>query len=178
MSPRKEVTRERLVALFDAIGRRFRHPARLYLSGGESLVWRCIRGATKDVDIRYDVADEFHGRWVETLRDLKEELSMSIEEAHPGDFIPTPPGSDSRTSFIDRFGQVDVYLEDPYAIALSKIERCHERDLQDVRSLLSKGIIEADELRRLFDAILPRYERQSVKSDPARFRRGLEAALA
>ena len=48
---------------------------------------------------------------------------------------------------------------------------------EDIKGLLAEGVIEEDELRRLFEAILPRYEAQGVKADPARFRRMLELAL-
>jgi len=178
MSPRDDVTRERLRKLLEEIGRRFRGPARLYLSGGESLVWRGLRGTTRDVDVHYDVSPERHGAFVAVLHDLKESLSISIEEAYPGDFIPLPPGSERRATFVERFGQVDVFLFDPYAIALSKLSRGHEPDIADVRALLKKGILEASELCRLFEAILPAYEARGVRSDPARFRRMLELALS
>lgn len=47
-----------------------------------------------------------------------------------------------------------------------------------MKALLAKRVIEPAELRRLFEAILPAYEAQGVKSDPARFRRAIEMALA
>jgi hypothetical protein len=40
MSPREELTRERLQKLLGELDRRFRHPARLYLSGGDGRVRR------------------------------------------------------------------------------------------------------------------------------------------
>lgn len=178
MSPRDDVTRERLRELLDQLGRRFRKPARLYLSGGESLVWRGLRGTTRDVDVHYEVAPDHHGAFVGVLRELKENLSINIEEAYPGDFIPLPPGSEGRATFVERFGQVDVFLFDPYAIALSKISRGHDPDIQDVRAMLANGIIEPAELRRLFEAILPAYEARGVKSDPVRYRRMLDLALS
>jgi len=178
MSPREEVTRERLLKLLEELGRKFRHPARLYLSGGEGLVWRGLRGTTRDVDVHYEVSPDHHGDFVSVLRELKEKLSISIEEAYPGDFVPLPPGSERRCTFIERFGQIDVFLFDPYAVALSKLERGHARDREDVKALLAKRVIEPAELRRLFEAILPAYEAQGVKSDPARFRKAIEAALA
>lgn len=157
--------------LLDELGRKFRHPARLYL------VRTCVE-TTRDVDVHYEVSPDHHGAFVNALRELKEKLSISIEEAYPGDFVPLPPGSERRCTFIERFGQVDVFLFDPYAVALSKLERDHERDREDVKALLAKRIIEPAELRRLFEAILPAYEAQGVKSDPARFRKALEAALS
>jgi hypothetical protein len=178
MSPRDDVTRERLRKLLEELGRRFRHPARLYLSDGEGLVWRGLRGTTRDVDVHYEVSPDHHGAFVTTLRELKEELSISIEEAYPGDFVPLPPGSERRCTFLERFGQVDVFLFDPYAVALSKLSRGHDPDVQDVRALVAGKVIDPAELRRLFEAILPAYAARGVKSDPVRFRRMLELALS
>lgn len=178
MSPREEVDRPRLEALLVALGQSFRRPARLFLSGGEGLIWRGLRGTTQDVDVAYDVAPADHDAWIQTLRTLKERLSINIEEAQPSDFIPAPPGAESRAEFIGRYGSVDVFLIDPYSAALSKIERGLGRDLDDARKLLAEGIIEPVELRRLFDAILPEYTRRSVRSDPDRFRAMLESVLA
>jgi hypothetical protein len=178
MSPREEVTRERLRKLLEELGRRFRHPARLYLSGGEGLVWRGLRGTTRDVDVHYEVSPDHHGAFVTALRELKEKLSISIEEAYPGDFVPLPPGSEGRCTFVERFGQVDVFLFDPYAVALSKLSRGHDPDVQDVRALVASKVVDGEKLKRLFEAILPAYEAQGVKSDPVRFRRMLELALA
>ena len=177
MSPRSEVTRERIQALLEELGRKFRHPARLFLSGGEGLVWRGLRNATKDLDVHYEVDPNHHGELVDVLRRLKEKRKLSIEEAYPGDFIPLPDGAERRAAFVGRYGQVDVFLFDAYSVALSKLARGHARDLEDVKGLLAEGVIEEDELRRLFEAILPRYEAQGVKADPARFRRMLELAL-
>lgn len=177
MSPRALVDRPRLEALLAALGASFRHPARLYLSGGEGLIWRGLRGTTQDVDISYEVAPAHHDAWIRSLRELKERLSINIEEAQPSDFIPIPAGAESRAEFIGRYGAVDVFLLDPYSIALSKLERGLGGDLDDVRALLAAGVIEKAKLTRLFDEVLPRYERAAVKSDPARFREMLDSVV-
>ena len=83
MSPRSEVTRERIQALLEELGRKFLHPARLFLSGGEGLVWRGLRNATKDVDVHYEVDPDHHGEFVDVLRRLKEKRKLSIEERIP-----------------------------------------------------------------------------------------------
>ena len=177
MSPREEVTTDRLRSLLEALGREFRHPARLYLTGGEGLVWRGLRGSTMDVDIAYEVDPRHHDEWYRCLRALKESARVSIEEAGPADFIPLPPGHESRASHIGRFGAVDVYLFDPYAVALAKAERGHARDDLAVRAMLDAGLVTAGELRRLLEVILPAYERGSLRADPARFRANLERIL-
>ena len=177
MSPREDVTQERIRTLLEALGRDFQHPARLYLTGGEGMVWRGLRGSTKDVDIAYEVDPRHHDAWIRCLQKLKESLRVSIEEAGPGDFIPLPPGHESRASHVGRFGAIDAYLFDPYSVALSKLERGHVQDLADVRELLGGGVVLAAELRRLCEAILPAYRTRSLRSDPARLLANLEKVL-
>ena len=73
----------------------------------------------------------------------------------PDDFIPPVPGWRERSPFITRHGQVDFFHYDFYAQALAKIERGHATDLEDVREMLGRALIEKDELARRFDAIAP-----------------------
>ena len=175
---RELVDSARLRKFLEALGSSFHHPARLFLSGGEGLVWRGLRGYTKDVDISFVVDDRWHGEWIRTIRDLILKTDTSVEEASPADFIPLPPGAADRAQFVERFGSVDVFLYDIYSVALSKLSRGRTQDLDDVRSLLAKGLVDPAELRRLFDAILPAYETRAVRSDPVRFRASLESVFA
>jgi len=177
LSPRSDVTRERIEELLRAIGSTFRHPCRLYLSGGDGLVWRGLRRFTHDVDISYEVDPIHHSEWIRTVRELKDRLDVNIEEAHPGDFVPLPPESAARAQSIGRFGQVDVFLLDPYAVAMGKLGRGHDRDIADIRSMLAAGVLDAATLRRHAEAVLPEYERRSVRADPIKFRAMLELAL-
>ena len=62
---------------------------------------------------------------------------------------------------IGRYGNVDVYLFDLFSIALSKIARGFETDLDDVVFMLNKGLIDMTELERMFRLILP----NALKSD-------------
>jgi len=70
LSQREPVTRERLRAFLAALGHTFHHPARLYLSGGEGLVWRGLREVTRDVDVAFEVDPKFHGEWIRVLQDV------------------------------------------------------------------------------------------------------------
>jgi hypothetical protein len=68
---------------------------------------------------------------------------------------------------IGRFGLLEVYLFDPYSIALSKIVRGFESDLEDVLFLLRTGAIEFGTLEQHFYAILPRVVKTDI--DPKEF---------
>jgi hypothetical protein len=108
---------------------------------------------------------------------LKEEPQVNVELASPEQFIPELPGWKERSLFITQERRISFYHYDLYAQALSKIERGHERDLADVREMLRRGLIQAPELRRLFDAIEPNLFRYPA-IDPKSFRAAVEAAAS
>ena len=77
--------------------------------------------------------------------------------------------------WVGRFGRVDVFHYDLVASALSKIERGHESDLDDVEALLKSGHLKREELRKGYEEVLPRMGKESLKQDPERLKRNFEA---
>ena len=175
---RDEVDRRRLVGFLEALGATFRGRARLYLSGGEGMVWRGLRGTTRDVDIAYEVEPEHTEDWIRAIRRLKERLCINVEEADPSHFVPLPEGSAGRAEFIGRYGGVDVYLYDPYSIAFANLSRGHARDISDIRVLLSAAVLGAARLKELVEATLTDAGDRSPRLDPERIRRNLIRVLA
>ncbi len=175
MSQRQPASRERIEFFLQRLGERFRYPARIYLVGGSTLVYERFRQQSLDVDITFSVANEHHGELLRAIKDLKHQLSINVEEASPADFIPLPGGFAERAVYVGRYGQLDVFHFDLYSIALSKIERNTELDRADVLALLHSGRIEMAKLQQCFDEIIERYGTQSLRQDPARFRRNFES---
>lgn len=169
MSLRSPVDQAAIRSFLRQLGERYRWPGRLYLVGGTSLVYEGYRAKTLDIDVAIEVQPEDHGQFVGALRDLKDRLSVNVEEASPGDFIPLPPGYADRHEFIGRFGQLDVFHFDFYSVALSKVERGQRQDMADVVSLLQNGRIEWLALNTYFDAVLPQMGLHSIRQDPQEF---------
>ncbi len=48
---------------------------------------------------------------------------------------------------------MEFFHYDPYAQALTKLQRRHARDLRDVRHMSRDGLIHADQLLKLFESI-------------------------
>jgi hypothetical protein len=164
----------RILAFVKALGRAAREPGRLYLTGGATAVLEGWRGSTIDVDIRLEPDSDA------LLRDipaLKEQLSINVELASPADFIPELPGWRDRSPFIRREGRLDVHHFDPYSQALSKLERAFDQDLEDVRAMLDRGLIEAATALELFARIEPELYRYPA-IDPRSFRERVERALS
>jgi Nucleotidyltransferase of unknown function (DUF6036) len=169
MSLRPRVDRVRITEFLQRLGTRLRRPARLYLVGGTTMVFEALRPQTLDIDVVLEVSPEVHGELIQAIRTLKDELSINVEEASPGDFIPLPAGYESRHAYIDRFGLLDVLHFDLYSTALSKIERGRVQDVEDVLALLQAGHLEWNKLEACFQDVLPRMGTASLRQDPAEF---------
>ncbi|PYV44753.1 MAG: hypothetical protein DMG06_05110 [Acidobacteria bacterium] len=136
MSQRPPVDRQRIEEFLLHLSQRYSRPARIYLVRGTTMVFEGFRTQTLDIDLAFEVARENHGALIKAIRELKDELSLNVEEASPGDFIPLPSGYQERSQFIGRYNQIDVFHFDLYTMALSKIERGTEEDFSDVLLLL------------------------------------------
>lgn len=148
--------------------------ARVYFTGGATAVLHGWRATTIDVDIR--IVPE-HDALFRAIPRLKETLELNVELASPDQFIPVKDGWEDRSPFVAREGRVSFHHFDLYAQALSKIERGHAQDVEDVREMLWRGLVERDALLAYFEAIAPRLYRYPAL-DPVSFRRAVEAAAA
>jgi hypothetical protein len=149
-----------------------RGPARVFLVGGATAVLMGWRASTVDVDLRIEPErDEL----LRAIPALKDSLHLNVELASPSDFIPELPGWRDRSPFAAQSGQLSFHHYDLYAQALAKLERGHAKDLEDVRQMLERGLVERPRLLELFAAIEPQLYRFPA-INPARFRASVEAA--
>ena len=66
------------------------------------MVYEGLRQQTLDITISIEVDNKDHSSFVEAVRDLKEQLSLNVEEVSPAEFIPLPKGYRERSPFIGR----------------------------------------------------------------------------
>jgi len=163
---RAETDKVKLESFMAALGQRVRGQERIYLTGGATAVLHGWRTMTIDIDLKPD--PEPPGLF-EALAILKDELDVNVKLASPDQFIPAIPGWRERSLFIARHGLIEFFHYDPYGQALSKLQRRHDRDLRDVRSLMQEGLVRADRLREMFALIEPDIIRFPA-IDPASFR--------
>ena len=163
---RSEANRQKIEAFMAALGKRVRGEGSIYLTGGATAVLHGWRPMTIDVDIKPE--PEPHGLF-EAIATIKDELDVNVELASPDDFIPALPGWRERSLFIARYGTVQFFHYDPYSQALSKLQRGHDRDLNDARSMLKDGLVRIGRLREFFAQIEPHLIRYPA-IDPASFR--------
>ena len=180
MSLRPDVSRDDIERFLQQFGQLSQQPGRLYLAGGAELVHGGIRGegaTTFDIDLRIDVGDESAAETL--IRQLMRQLSINVELASPADFIPLPSDWQTRSPFVGRYGNTDVFYFDYYALALSKIARGTSRDLSDVLLLAQNGLIQRDVLETASQQILPQLGHgRFFNIDPVTFAEQYAAALA
>ncbi|MGH9384657.1 MAG: DUF6036 family nucleotidyltransferase [Vicinamibacterales bacterium] len=163
----------RLHAFMRALGRRARASGRVYLTGGATAVLLDWRPTTIDIDLELDPSLE---SLLQDIPSIKEELQVNVELASPSHFIPPLPGWRDRSRFIAREWLIDFHHYDFYAQALSKIERAHAKDENDVREMARRGLIDPSRLIELFEQIAPELYRYPA-IDPASFRRAVERVV-
>lgn len=147
---RERADEERIRAFLRQLGRRTRVTGRIYLTGGATAVLEGWRDSTIDVDLRFEPD---HDALLRSLPELKELLDLNVELASPPDFIPELPGWRERSPFVLREGGLDVHHFDPYSQALSKVERGFDQDLEDVRAMTERRLVEPELALELFERI-------------------------
>jgi len=138
------------------LGERYPHSARLFLLGGSAL---CLLGnprRTLDIDYLAESPPDKAAELQATIDSLAAEMKLELEAVPFHEFVPLPDNASTRHRQVGQFGGVTVYVFDPYSIALSKVARGFEADLQDVLFLLRQGVITVGQLEEYVAAALPR----------------------
>jgi hypothetical protein len=171
---REPVTAAKLDRFMRALGSAATEACVVFLVGGSSALLHGWRDTTVDVNLKLiPEVDSIY----RAIPHLKDELSINVELASPGDFLPELPGWRERSPFIARHGHVAFHHYDFYAQALAKLERGHARDLGDVAAMRERRLIEDRLLLDLLAQIEPGlYRFPSI--DPPSFRRAVEAFVA
>ena len=171
---RRKVTVEALNEFMRGLAAAAQSPGKVYFTGGATALLLGFRDQTIDIDIKLD--PEPKGVF-EAIARLKNSLDMNVELASPDDFIPATPDWRNRSRHIASIGGVDFFHYDFNLQALSKVERGHEQDLNDVQSFVNAGIVSVADLRTTFSQIEPHLIRYPA-IDPQKFRAKLERFLA
>ena len=108
---------------------------------------------------------------------LKDQLSINVELAGPGHFIPLPAGWEERGIVALHGRRLTFAHFDPYAQVLSKLERDHARDREDVRAFAARALVEPGALLRFFEEIEEQLYRFPA-IDPPAFRARVEDFVA
>ena len=158
----ENLTREKLEAFLVELGRRYPRAAQLYLIGGSALILLGSPRPTLDVDYVGDDLrkDEFQRIIDEVARDMH----IEVDAVPIGGFIPLSGYAQERNLDMGRFGNLHVYVFDPYAIALSKVDRGFDTDIEDILFLIRRGDVDLQELELLVYAALEQADEFALDS--------------
>jgi hypothetical protein len=170
---RRKVTVERLKQFMDELAASARSPGKVYFTGGATALLLGFREQTIDVDIKLDPEPE---GVFETIAALKNRLDLNVELASPDDFIPATRDWRENSPLIASIGRVQFFHYDLALQALSKLERGHAHDLQDVKNLISGGHVTREQVQRKFERIEPELIRYPAV-DIERFKANVEKFL-
>jgi len=141
-------------SILHQLGERVPVSSRLYLVGGGALVLLGSPRLTIDIDFIGD--DISPSKLHRTILQIAKELKIYMEPVAIERFIPVPDGSQERSIRIGQYGQLEVFVADPYSIALSKLDRGFDTDLDDIVFLIQHKFIDIETLERMLGNALIR----------------------
>jgi hypothetical protein len=152
-------------SILHSFGKRVPPGSSLILIGGSALALLGSPRQTIDIDfIGDDIKPSvLHKIIMQAARDLK----INVEPVPFGSFIPLPKDSEKRKIRIGQFGNLEVFIADPYSIALSKLDRGLDTDFDDIVFLIQKQHITVDELERITNDVLSKADKFDFNPDIA-----------
>lgn len=162
MNVNSDVVRSFLVKL----GGQYPHSVRLVLLGGSAL---CLLGSLRPtLDIDYVGDDIIKDELQNTMESIALEMNLDVEAVPIAQFIPFSEGTQIRNLSMGHFGKIEVFVLDPYVIALSKIERGFDTDMEDVIFLIQKGLVHLETLETMLNEALEQAEKYDIDSTAMR----------
>ena len=149
-----EITVDRVRMFLTEVGQQYQQPALLLLLGGSAL---CLLGSTRaTLDIDY-VGHDLHKDDLQKVIDqVAEKMQLDVEAVPIDEFVPLPEDAQARRLPFGEFGAIEVSILDPYTIALSKLDRGFDTDLEDVLFLLRQGLVQVGQLERVVETAITR----------------------
>lgn len=148
-----------------ALGERYPQSAQLYLLGGSAL---CLLGSPRPtIDIDYVGDDIKKDALQKTMEVIARGMDLEVEAVPIEKFIPASVSRRKNNIRVGKFGKIEVFIFDPYSIALSKVDRGFDTDLDDVVFLVKRGIVNMDALEPLTHVILSQSHEYDL--DPKEF---------
>jgi hypothetical protein len=106
-----------------------------------------LRPTTIDIDFVAEADDpRALDELEQAIRQLKNELDLSVEPASPADFLPIPRSALDHSRFVETFGSLSVYYYDLASLVVAKAARGLERDLDDGERLVRAGEVTWNEV--------------------------------
>lgn len=141
------MNKEKLEEILKTLGEQVPPASRLFLLGGSALTLLGSPRPSLDIDFFGDDVqpNELHRQILAKAKELK----LQVEAVPLDKFIPLPDGNEERNIFIGKFSNLEIYIVDPYSIALSKVDRGIFTDIDDLIFLIKNNYISIEELENI-----------------------------
>lgn len=150
-------------SILQNIGERVPAGSELILVGGSALA--LLGNARPTIDIDFVGDDVRPNTLHQSILRMAEELGVYADPVPLERFIPLPKDSDQRSIRIGQFGNLEIYVADPYSIALSKVDRGADTDYDDLLFLVEKGHVEMSKLEAILAEALPHAREFDLEPD-------------
>jgi hypothetical protein len=142
-----------IVTILQSLGTRLPSDSQLILVGGSALALLGSPRLTIDIDF---IGDDVHPNSLHrTIMQIAREMQIHVEPVPLERFVPLPEGNEERLIRIGQFGNLEVFVADPYSIALSKLDRGLDTDFDDLLFLIQNNYVDMDEFERILSSALP-----------------------
>ena len=138
--------------ILNKLGQGLPPQSRLVLIGGGALTLLGNHRTTIDIDFLGDDIDP--SDLDKAIMQFAEKQKILMEPVPLHRFIPIPEGSDDRTIQVGQFGNMEVFVADPYSIAISKLDRGFDTDIDDIFFLINNNFIEISLLVKMVNVAL------------------------
>lgn len=139
--------KETLESILKEFGKRVPPGSQLHLLGGGALTLLGSPRPSLDIDF---VGDDVHPNELHrTILSIAKEMDLFVDAVPIDRFVPLPEGHENRAIHIGQFENLEIFVIDPYSIALSKVDRGSFTDYDDILFLIKSGYITIVELEKI-----------------------------
>ncbi|HCB02464.1 MAG TPA: hypothetical protein DEP19_08790 [Anaerolineae bacterium] len=137
----------KLESILSILGEQVPPNSHLFLIGGSALTLLGSPRSSLDIDFVGDDVNpnELH----RTIMNKAKELRLQVDAVPLERFIPLPEGNEQRNIYIGKFANLEIYVIDPYSIALSKVDRGLFTDFDDIVFLIRNNYVTLEELENI-----------------------------
>lgn len=150
------IDRTQLEAFFKAVGDRCEPSSTLFLLGGCALA--LLDGIRPTLDLDYVGPEKQVTALQKLMNKIANDMQIEIEAVPIEEFVPLPENAHRRAITVGQFGNLSVCIFDPYTIALSKLDRGLESDLEDIVFLVQQEIIDDTQLEEFMETAVVQAE--------------------
>jgi hypothetical protein len=159
----EEVNSEKLKIFLERLGGHYPNKERLILLGGCAL--NLLGSSRPTLDVDYVGDDLKKGPLDRFLEEIARELHLDIDAVPIEKFLPVTVEDMEGCLPFGKFGEIDVFILNPYLIAFSKIERGFDTDIEDVLFLMKNNYVESETMRIKIQKILLQANKFDIDSN-------------